>query len=144
MIYTFTCKHGCLSKREICRSIAKGPPSYFRCKKCGSIMLRDWPADIPMLDTSACRDHDDIAPRSRVIEGLRGHNKLQAVKKERQFQEHISDRRKLLASEGNRGSIRHTHSVPADLYHGKIKETGDKQYWQDPKNVERHSSCKVS
>lgn len=106
-------------------------------------MLRDWQADVPMFDTSACRDHDDIDPRKRVIEGLHGNNKTQALKKERKFQEHISERRKLLADGGNRGGVRHTHSVPADLYHGKIKETGDKNYWADKKNLARHSSCKV-
>ncbi len=143
MIYTFRCE-SCDKVAQRDRSISEGPPRRVPCFDCGIFMHRDWQADSPMLDTSACGDHDDIDPRSRVIEGLHGNNKTQAVKKERQFQEHISKRRQLLADGGNRGSIHHTHSVPADLYHGKIKETGDKSYWHDPKNVDRHSSCKVS
>ena len=30
----------------------------------------------------------------------------------------------------------------ADI-HGKIKETGDKEYWSDPANMRRHESCRV-
>ena len=33
--------------------------------------------------------------------------------------------------------------IPAALYHGKIKQTGDRSYWDNPKNRNRHKSCKV-
>jgi hypothetical protein len=33
--------------------------------------------------------------------------------------------------------------VPAELYHGKIRETGDKDYWSDKRNLEQHTDTKV-
>jgi hypothetical protein len=107
-------------------------------------MTRDWQADTPMLDTSNCKDADFIPQDKRIVENVMGRTKAKAMLKEKKFREAISLRRKLLADGGNRGGFRHTHSVPADLFHGKIKETGDKNYWSEQRNVERHKSCKVS
>jgi hypothetical protein len=36
-----------------------------------------------------------------------------------------------------------THQIPAALHAAKIRETGDRQYWDDPKNRNRHKSCRV-
>lgn len=36
-----------------------------------------------------------------------------------------------------------TNSIPADLYHGKIRETGDRHYWDSPKNRKRHKSTEI-
>lgn len=121
------------------RPMVEGPPEMIECG-CGHAMHRDWQADAPMIDTSACRDHDDIPHEKRVA---RSTTPRSAAREEARFQQHIQGRRKALADGGNRGSIRHTHSVPADLFHGKIKETGDKNYWQDPANLKRHKSTKV-
>ena len=33
--------------------------------------------------------------------------------------------------------------VPADLYHGKIKETGDRDYWNDPGNLKHHKETEI-
>ena len=96
-----------------------------------------------MLNTSACRDHDDIPVTKRVVRGGRDLGKAAAAKEEAKFNQHIKQRRAELR-DGNRGSIRHTHSVPSDLFHGKIRETGDKQYWDDPKNLKKHKSTEVS
>ncbi len=65
--------------------------------------------------------------------------------KEAAFQRHIDERRKLVRQVGHnsKASLRMTHSVPADLFHGKIRESGDKNYWDDPSNLKKHSSCKV-
>lgn len=87
-----------------------------------------------------CRDHDDIPEGKRV---KRASSPRSAQAEEARFQRHIEERRKQLADGGNRGSIRHTHSVPADLYHGKIRETGDRNYWKDPKNLKKHKSTRV-
>lgn len=139
MNYTFTCQD-CGSQKVISASIKVGPPEMIECG-CGDAMLRDWQADAPMLDTSACRDHDDIPHEKRVA---RSSTPRSSAREEAKFQRHNQERRKQLADGGNRGSIRHTHSVPADLYHGKIRETGDRNYWKDPANVKRHKSTEVS
>lgn len=104
-------------------------------------MIRVW--SVPYIDTSSCRDHSDVAPKYRVPRGPRGLGSSRAEGEEARFQRHIHQRRKDLADGGNRGLFRHTHSVPADLYHGKIRETGDKHYWDDPKNLNRHKDSKV-
>ena len=141
MIYTFKCQQG--HSTEVQASISEGPPKSLMCW-CRLSAERDWQADAPMLDTSACRDHDFIPETKRVAsnDGF-GIGKTRAAKKVDTFKRHIEQRRKELA-DGNQGSIKQTHAVPADLYHGKIRETGDKNYWQDKKNLDRHKSCKVS
>jgi hypothetical protein len=140
MKYNFKCAKG--HKEEVERSIHVGPPGCsWPCMVCGWAMERDWQADAPMLDTSACRDANDIPHNKRVASawdrGSPGHV-------ERQFRKQIEQRRSQIRDAGGqRGSIKQTHSVPAHLYHGKIKETGDKSYWNDPKNLAKHKECKV-
>jgi hypothetical protein len=141
MIYTFTCPQG--HANEVQAPISKGPPSSVTCW-CRLEASRDWQADAPMIDTSACRDHDFIPEQMRVAsnDGF-GIGKAKAAKKVDAYKQHIQKRRSQLA-DGNKGSIKQTHAVPAELYHGKIRETGDKNYWQDRKNLDRHKSCKVT
>jgi hypothetical protein len=104
-------------------------------------MERDWQQDAPMLDTSACRDHNDISEGSRVASGFDRGSPEQI---EHQFKQHIDQRRtEIRDAGGQRGTFKQTHAVPAHLYHGKIKETKDPNYWQDPKNLSRHKECKV-
>jgi len=128
--------------------MAEGPPSTVFCatdsirQGCGKVMLRDWQADAPMLDTSKCRDASDIPLQHQVRSQDDGGKSGARV--EREFQEEVRARRKQIRDAGGqRGSIRQTHSVPTHLYHGKIRETGDKAYWDDPSNLARHKECKV-
>ena len=95
------------------------------------------------IDTSGCRDHDDIPETSKICPNPNGLTKRQAENRTRAYSQHLQERRKLLADGGNRGSFRHSHSVPAELYHGKIKQTGDTNYWRDSKNLKRHKSTRV-
>lgn len=92
-----------------------------------------------VIDTTGCKDHDFIPPDKRVFDSVQT---MSGVRKGKLFTQHVENRRKELR-EGNHGDFRQTHSVPADLYHGKIKETGDKEYWSDPANMRRHESCRV-
>jgi hypothetical protein len=94
----------------------------------------------PQCNTAACRDHDHIPPEKRVLDPM--NFKGEAVK-EREFEEHVQHRRKLVREAGSGKDFRMSHSVPADLFHGKIRETGDKEYWNDPSNLRRHKSCEV-
>ena len=142
MRYTFKCE-SCEAGIEITAPMSEGPPESVDCC-CGAVAHRDWRADAPMIDTSGCRDADFIPESKRVAsnDGF-GVGKRGAEKRVRGFKKHIDERRKALADGGNKGNVRHTHSVPADLYHGKIRETGDSKYWQDPANMAKHKSCKV-
>lgn len=139
MIYTYYCID-CGSQQTIQRSIHEGPPEMIECG-CGWGMVRDWQADCPTINVRSCRDPDFIPHEKRVFSDQ---DRGSEAKIESQFQKAISDRRSQIKSAGGqRGSFRHTHSVPAHLYHGKIRETGDKNYWSDPKNLSKHKSCKV-
>lgn len=142
MNYNFKCE-SCEAGIEISAPMSEGPPESVACC-CGGTANRNWQADLPNIDTSGCRDHDFIPEQHRVAsnDGF-GVGKRGAERKVQQFKQHNERRRKQLADGGNKGSVRHTHSVPADLYHGKIKETGDKSYWQDPANMAKHNSCRV-
>lgn len=97
------------------------------------------------IDTSGCRDHDEIPEKHRIACGSGDRNLTagQAEAIERRAQRQVDETRKQIADGGNRGSMKMTHSIPAALYHGKIKETGDRAYWQDAKNRNRHKSCRV-
>jgi hypothetical protein len=65
-----------------------------------------------------------------------------ARRREAKYQERIET---LRAAKGNQKgkSLRMTHSVPVELYYGKIRESGDKDFWRDPQNLEQAKSCKV-
>lgn len=139
MRYTFKCPSNHLSVVE--RSIKEGPPETYPCDLCARLAKRSWKDDAPMIDTSACRDHSHIPEDKRVVSQF---DKGSADQQERQFEKHIRDRRKLIKDAGGqRPDLKQTHSVPTHLYHGKIRETGDKQYWNDPKNLAKHTDCKV-
>ena len=135
MIYPYQCE--CGETREIEASIKVGPPSAVQCASCKKDMQRIYGCRI---DTSGCRDHDHIPEQHRVQRSSRPRS---ATAEEARFQRHINERRALARAGGNNVVIRQTHSVPADLYHGKIRETGDRDYWNDPKNLNRHRSTRV-
>lgn len=121
--------------------MVKGAPAWLKCSDCGDRMWRNWQKDVPMLDTSACRDHSHISEGKRVRSEF-DHGSPEKI--EHRFKKHIEKRRtEIRDAGGQRGTFKQTHAVPAHLYHGKIKETGDKNYWNDPKNLNRHTECKV-
>ena len=138
MIYAFQCQV-CGTELAVGSQAFQVPPAPTCCEV---VAQRIYGCNI---NTSACRDASDIPPEKRVVRSglIRGKGTLDPVREEQRFYKHIQERRKVLAG-NQKGSIRHTHSVPADLYHGKIRETGDKLYWNDPANVDRHKDCKVS
>lgn len=142
MIYTFKCS--CGAKTEIQRTIAEGPPPSVRCSinGCGGKAVRDWQSDAPMIDTSACKDHSSVRADKQVRSRWDRNKSPERV--ENEFKQHIQKRRSQIRDAGGqRGPLKQTHAVPAHLYHGKIKESGDKDYWSDPKNLNRHTECKV-
>ena len=140
MIYTFKCGCGCSQVFD--RSISVGPPAAPMCSYCGARTERDWQTDAPMIDTSGCRDHSEVRADKQVRSAWDGHRSSEAV--EASFQRHIEKRRaEIRDAGGQRGSVKQTHAVPAHLFHGKIKETGDKNYWSDPANLNKHKECKV-
>lgn len=139
MIYQFTCD-SCGFATEIETKPFK-PPSRLKCNLCESQMRRVYGCQI---DTSGCRDQDDIPVDKRVMHGGGGNitsGQAQAI--ERAHAEHNQETRKQIADGGNRGTIKKTMQIPAHLFHGKIKQTGDKHYWDDDKNRNRHKSCRV-
>ena len=96
------------------------------------------------IDTSGCKDVDDIPHSGQVAYGgERNISSGQATSIEAKHGRHNEQTRRELADGGNQGSFRKTMQIPAALYHGKIKQTGDRNYWDDPKNRNRHKSCKV-
>jgi hypothetical protein len=96
------------------------------------------------IDTSSCKDPDDVAPEHRTsVSQERNLSKSQARRIEAQHGKKIAQTRRDIADGGNRGAQRMTHQIPAALHAAKIKETQDRNYWDDPKNRARHKSCKV-
>ncbi len=128
-------------------TIAQSPPGELDCE-CGGKKIKIWgpvqfvfrgdPDDVGegnlMVDTSGMST-------ARAAAG--GLTKAQSKKKERAYQGFIDERRRLFREEDQVGG-KMTHQVPVELYHAKIRQTGDKHYWSDPDNLNRHKSCKVS
>jgi predicted nucleic acid-binding Zn ribbon protein len=139
--YTFTCEE--CSKSELLILPVRDFEKPRKCE-CGGVAVRDYNADMPTVQFSGHRvDHNRIKDPKARVQGAA--SAKAARRKERAYGEHISERRKQLANDRNRNSgFKHTHSIPAELYHGKVRETGDKSYWNDPKNVAKHSDFKVS
>jgi hypothetical protein len=140
MLYTYTCKSCGWSDTLIRPASQCDTPQP--CPN-GHLADRDFLADWKTIQTpSSSRNANKVKDSKRVCGAS---TKAAARRKEAAYGEHIHERRKQLANDGNkRSSFKHTHSIPAELFHGKKKETGDDQYWNDPKNVAKHSDFKVS
>lgn len=145
MIYTFTCKKCGDEKLSLPVDLCDSKPP---CTRCGKKMQRHYGADWATLqfNTESCKDHDEVAPRKRTVANLgKGMTPKRARALERRYHEDVQQKRDIAeAAGGNRGAQRMAMSVPTELYHGKIKETGDKSYWKDPKNRARHKAWKVA
>ncbi len=137
MIYLFRCED-CGLEHKYHASIKQGPPPDTACWACdGGTLARVWTPVNFICDS----DPDYIAPDKRVFDTT---DRRSETVKEGAFQKHIDQRRALVREAGhNPNTMRMTHSVPADLFHGKKRETGDPFYWDDPSNLKKHSSCKV-
>lgn len=101
--------------------------------------MADW--QTMQVNTNGCKDHNVIPADKRaspLTGGKMSFSKAQADRREELFRKDIALKKEAVSRGGNRGSIRMKKSVPADLYHGKIKQTGDKDYWNDKKNLNRH------
>lgn len=139
MIYEFTC-HPCGASVAL-DAKAFTPPKAPACTVCGEATDRVYGCNI---DTSGCKDPDDVAPKHRTaVSQERNLTNAQASRIEKGHQSKIAQTRRDLADGGNKGDRRMTHQIPAALHVAKIKETGDREYWNDPKNRNRHKSCKV-
>ncbi len=140
MIYRFVCD-SCNDFDLEVECAAFKPPQKLECTNCKVPLRRIYGCNI---DTSGCQDADDIPDTQRVAYGGQANlTSGQALGIEAAHHRHNRQTRKELADGGNRGSIRKTMQIPAALHAGKIKQTGDKHYWDDPKNRNRHKSCKV-
>lgn len=150
MIYTFQCTGSeCDGVQDVTASIREGPPNSFLCPVCETwgmervwhppqLLIRGDPDDVGHGNLMADTGGMSV---DRVAAGAI--SKGGANRKEHAYQRYIDDRRKIFKKEKQHGG-RMTHQVPAELYHAKKKQTGDPDYWKDPSNLNRHSSCKVS
>jgi len=117
------------------------PPMAPQCPECYSLMDRVYGC---VIDTSGCKDHDEVAPEHRIsVSQEKNISSRQTAAVERSYAKKIAQTRRDIADGGNRGTRRMTHQIPAALHAAKIKESGDRTYWDDPKNRARHRSCKV-
>lgn len=143
MRYSFDCKkHGTVTLTLPVSECESTPP----CEECGRPMQRNFGADWATIDinTSGCKDHNRIKADKRVARnGGLGMTKGRAERLERRYAADNAVKREMKASGGGHGRTKMTHSIPAELYHGKIRETGDNSYWKDKKNVERHKEWSV-
>lgn len=145
MIYTFTCKKCGDEQLSLPVDLCDSKPP---CTRCGRKMSRNFGADWGTLqfNTQSCKDHDEVPAAKRTAPNLaEGISPAEARRRERAYERDVRRKREVAeAAGGNQGSHRMAMSVPTELYHGKIRQTGDKHYWKDPKNRARHKAWKVA
>jgi len=140
MKYTFECnKCGALETLNLPVEECDSHPT---CSMCGGEMNRNFMADwvTTQINTSGCKDHNKVKHDKRVAPGGMVFTPAQAERREALFRKDIELKKEAVARGGNKGSIRMKKSVPTDLYHGKSNESGDKDHWNDKKNLNRHKS----
>lgn len=133
---TYICED-CDEAQEIQNSIKISPPPSVKCP-CGSYAYRHWKAP-QFVCERADRPHDFVPPQFRVSDRVRPESAAEGRKIEKAYQEDLKHKRDNLKS----SDFQMSHSIPAHLYHGKVRETGDRSYWLDPKNRAKHKSCEV-
>lgn len=139
MRYTFECKCGVLETLNLPVEECDSKPT---CKECGKKMTRNFVADLMtvQVNTQGCKDHNQVKHGSRVPPGGMSFTKKQAERREELFRKDMAIKKEAVDRGGNKGRFKMKKSVPADLFHGKIKETGDRDYWNDKKNLNRHNA----
>lgn len=128
-------------------TVACAPPSEVECE-CGGVATKVW-KPVRFI----CRgDPDDVGDKNLMVDtggmstsraAAGGLSQSQAAHKEKSYRDYIAQRRRVFRDNKQVGG-RLTHQVPVELYHAKIKQTGDKDYWKDSNNLNRHKSCQVS
>lgn len=143
-------------------------PIYeFECDHCGAGSVKDFSVDeapglgeirgpchcqmgvarrvlsLPNVITQG--DPDDIPLKHRVTENTAyGDTSKVAARKMRRYNRDLERKRIAVRRGGNkRPGLQMTHSIPTELFHGKIKQTGDKNYWDDAANRNKHKDWKV-
>jgi hypothetical protein len=118
----------------------KGPPQPWACE-CGGLFEKVW-RPVHIITTGCSQDVNEIPPQFAVTNNpLKGTTKAKALKMERAYARNLHNQRRAAREGLGQGkTIGKTHSYPAHLWHGKIRQTGDKHYWEDPKNAARHDS----
>ena len=139
MFYPYRCQ-SCDHEFLLERQMIDAPDLTQDCPECGGVAGRTWKSlHLVTVGCSGGSDPDKVPEKFRVTQdALHGTTPKQAEKLERAYQEHLDEMR---ANKKPYGRI--TESIPAELFHGKIKETGDKKYWDDPKNRRRHKSVRI-
>lgn len=123
-------------------SIMKAPPKWMGCEECLARSERVWEAPEFICDR-ADRDPDHIPKQYRVSDRVKPESAAEGKRIEKAYQAKMERTRRDVAEASGGTPLAKTHEIPAHLYHGKIKQTGDKNYWLDPKNRNKHKSTRV-
>lgn len=138
MIFNYECECGWRGQRNI--KFGSRPTGWIPCEACGSEAHRVWESPQIVCDN----DPDHVPPQFAVSRDGAPVSSREAAKREKQYERGIQQRRQELKGTKAKGGIQQTHSIPPELYYGKVRQSGDKNYWKDPKNLRKHSSTKVT
>ncbi|MEE8518714.1 MAG: hypothetical protein V3S98_06280 [Dehalococcoidia bacterium] len=113
----------------------------FDATVCGLESARVWEAPEFICDR-ADQDVDHVPEQFRVSDRVRPETAAEGRRIEKAYQRKL-DRTRREVSEAAGSCLAKTHEIPSQLYHGKIRQTGDKSYWLDEKNRNKHKSTRV-
>jgi hypothetical protein len=125
-------------------SIKVQPPDGFPCVSelsCMGRMVRVWEAPQFICDR-ADADHNHVPEQYRVSDRVVPETAAQGRAIERAHKEKLARTRREVA-ENPGSSFQKEQEIPAHLYHGKIRQTGDRNYWLQKKNRDKHSAFNV-
>jgi len=141
--YEFECDE-CGYVQEISYSFAEAPPlgTPRGCPSCKGTARRTMSTS---FETIISDDPDNVPPQYRVSKSPFGMTPAAARRREEAYAADIATKRKKAkeARSGRKSGMQLTHSIPPELYHGKIKQTGDRDYWKDASNRNKHKGCKI-
>jgi hypothetical protein len=140
MIFNFQCADGHITQIDI--KFGEKPPENMPCCKpsCSHRAERVWEA--PHI--SVAPDDFTVAASAAVSRNGRAVTKEEAVRKEKAYARDIQKKRQLYKDQKNVKGWKPSHSIPPEAYYGKVRETGDLNYWKDSKNLNRAKQFKVT
>jgi hypothetical protein len=136
MRYRYECE-GC-AETVIREQSMKDPVPERVAHGCGADLVRKW--DPPQILCDG--DPDEIPPHLAVSRGGRAVSSAEAARKEKAYQRDIQ-RKRAAQQKRNVKGWKLSNSIPAELYYGKVRQTGDRNYWRDPKNLRKHKSTRI-
>ena len=135
-----TCQHTRRIKRKW-----DGVREEWRCESCGALSEPEkrWkPGDGAPYIVGLHRTEDPDSLKEPLRDS-RWPKEWSGERCEREVYRSVEEIRKVRDEGRLHPEVKSMGRIPGELFFGKMRETGDRNYWDDPKNRNRHSTWRV-